>query len=257
MLGILFLLVWITVIAALTSHERHGRLRLQPDATADDVRGLLGARQDHSTLARYYQLALQRGMPKRPTQLLRINYACALNGMHDHQRALDELDRIDLRELTVPESALWMNNRAYTLIFLGRIPDALEHLNDAEELLVFEHNDHPEPLLMSCVSSTRGLAHLQAGDLDAAEAALRLALQQEEEGVTLRFDPEWQVDVARTAERWYWLGEVAKRRGDLSEAVRRYNRAASEPQTEYGARALQSLEALQGSAAADPGAHAA
>jgi hypothetical protein len=76
-----------------------------------------------------------------------------------------------------------------------------------------------------------------------------LALRQEEDGVAMQFDPEWQVDPARTSERWFWLGEIARSRGDMPEARRRYERAGAHSGTEYASRAQKHLAGLL-----DPGA---
>lgn len=242
MLGIFFLLVWITVIAALTSHDRQNRARLLAAPVEDELKNALGS-QDHAYLARCYRLALSRSLPTRDEQLIRINLSCALNGLGEHQQALEELDRVSLTELQPAEVALWLNNRAYTLAFLGRASDALDNLKDATDLMSGEDNGARDPLLLSCISGTRGIALFHSGDLDGAEQALLSALRQEEEAVTLRFDPELQVDAARTAERWYWLGEIARTRGQAGEARRRYERATHYANTEYATRAQRRLSA--------------
>lgn len=243
MLGIFFLLVWITVIAALTSHDRHSRARLLAAPADEDFKNALGS-QDHAYLARCYRLALSRSLPSRDEQLIRINLSCALNGLGEHPQALEELDRVQLDELQPAEVALWLNNRAYTLAFLGRSADALDNLKDATDLLTGEEGGSHDPMLLSCISGTRGIALFHGGDLDGAEEALLSALRQEEEAVTLRFDPELQVDPARTAERWYWLGEIARSRGQASEARRRYERATHYAGTEYATRASRRLSPL-------------
>lgn len=335
MLGIFFLLVWVTVIAALTSHDHRNRARLsagqgngngmgplppgagpgrnrllgaglqQPplqqlagrvgvkdrdrdrDRDADGQLvpagygghgagfdggedGLVGyggggggghgessashvdqdfktalAKHDHPTLCRYYRLALQRELPVRDEQLVRINLACSLNGIGEHRQALEELDRVSLPELYPSEVALWLNNRAYTLTFLGRPADAIDNLKDADELLSGDDGLSRDPLLSGCIAGTRGIAHFHLGELEAAERCLRDALKKEEEGVALQFDPEWQTDPARTSERWYWLGEIAKRQGDNAEAARRFQRAAAHSATEYGKKAQKLLQALK------------
>ncbi len=246
MLGIFFLLVWVTVIAALTSHDRTTKARLLlPGQIDDEFKGAL-LRHDHAQLARYYRIALSRSLPLRDEQLIRINLACALNGLGEHQEALEELDRVSLGELLPAEVALWLNNRAYTLTFLERPDDALDNLADAQELLAGDDALSRDPLLAACISGTRGIAFFHKGDLEAAEKALLLALRQEEDGVAMQFDPEWQVDAARTAERWFWLGEIARTRGDMSEARRRYERASAQPGTEFGGRAQKSLAGLLG-----------
>ncbi len=244
MLGIFFLLIWVSVIAALTGHDRgRGRPLLSPGYLDEEFRGAL-LRSDHAVLARYYRVALQRTLPARDEQLIRINLACAENGLGEHAQALEELDRVALQQLSPSEVALWLNNRAYTLVFLGQSADALDNLKDADELLAGDEGSSRDPLLTACISGTRGIALLHHGDLDAAEKALELALRQEEEGVARQFDPEWQADPARTAERWFWLGEVARRRGELPAARLRLERAASSPTVPFGRRARQVLTEL-------------
>jgi tetratricopeptide (TPR) repeat protein len=241
-LGIFFLLVWVSVIAALTGHDRaRGRLLLAPGYLDDEFRAAL-LRNDHEVLARYYRVALSRELPARDEQLIRINLACALNGLGQHAQALEELDRVSLHQLSPLEVALWLNNRAYTLVFLGQSANALDNLKDADELLAGDEGGSRDPLLTACISGTRGIALLHHGDLDAAERSLELALRQEEEGVMRQFDPEWQADPARTAERWFWLGEIARRRGDLTAARLRLSRAAASPLVPYGRRARAALE---------------
>lgn len=244
MLGIFFLLVWVSVIAALTGHDRNrGRLLLAPGYLDEEFHNAL-SRSDHGVLARYYRVALKRTLPLRDEQLIRINLACALNGLSEHAQALEELDRVSLQQLSSLEVALWLNNRAYTLVFLGQSADALDNLKDADDLLVGDEGGVRDPLLQACISGTRGIALLHNGDLDGAERALQLALRQEEEGVARQFDPEWQADPARTAERWYWLGEVARRRGDPVAARLRLERAASVPQVPFARRARTALAEL-------------
>src|SRR5262245_15467278 len=138
-------------------------------------------RHDHAQLARYYRIALSRSLPSRDEQLIRINLACALNGLSEHQEALEELDRVALGELLPTEVALWLNNRAYTLTFLGRPDDALDNLSDADDLLAGDDALSRDPLLSACISGTRGIALFHKGELDAAEKALLLALRQEED----------------------------------------------------------------------------
>ncbi|MBL9040086.1 MAG: hypothetical protein JNM83_00705 [Myxococcales bacterium] len=240
MLGIFFLLVWVTVIAALTSHERNRSALLLTEHNDDELGPSLPS-DDPALLIRYYHVALARNLPVREEQLLRINLACALNAVSDHRQALEELDRVQLQQLSPTEVALWLNNRAYTLVFLGNPHDAVGHLDDAVELLLGDDGACRDPLLSACISGTRGIAELHRQSYQAAEAALLSALRSEEESVSLQFDPEWQVDPGRTAERWFWLGEVAKAEHKPTEARRRYERAAAYPHTPFGRRAKQAL----------------
>ena len=251
MLGIFFLLVWVTVIAALTSHERNRSALLLSEHADDDPPSLPS--DDPALLIRYYRVALARTMPLREEQLLRINLACALNAVSDHREALEELDKVQLQQLSPVEVALWLNNRAYTLTFLGKPDDAVGHLDDAVELLAGDDGPSKDPLLSACISGTRGIAELHRKNYQASEGVLLSALRSEGESVSLQFDPEWQVDPGRTAERWFWLGEVAQAENKPVEARRRYERAAAYPQTPFGKRAKAALGHAV-SALPDPGA---
>lgn len=239
MLGIFFLLVWVTVIAALTSHERNRSALLLSEHSDEENPSLPS--DDPALLIRYYRVALARTMPLRDEQLLRINLACALNAVSDHREALEELDKVQLQQLSPLEVALWLNNRAYTLTFLGQPDDAVGHLDDAVELLHGDDGVSKDPLLSACISGTRGIAELHRKNFQAAEVALVSALRNEEESVSLQFDPEWQVDPGRTAERWFWLGEIAREENKPTEARRRYERAAAYGQTPFGRRAKEAL----------------
>ena len=92
---------------------------------------------------------------------------------------------------------------------------------------------------------TANAAHELRSPLAALRGELELALRQEEEGVARQFDPEWQSDPARTAERWFWLGEVAQAEQKPVEARRRYERAAAYASTPFGQRAQTSLALLR------------
>ena len=239
MLGIFFLLVWITVIAALTSTERQrqkSRLLL-PGQVDEEFREALG-KSDHTALVRYYRVALSRKPPPRDEQLIRINLACGLNGLKEYEQALDELDRVCLKHLLPAQVALWLNNRAYTLILLDRPEDALDNLRDADDLLAGDDGLAKDISLLACISGTRGIALFRKGELDAAEKALELALRLEGDAVAFKFDPDVEANPGRTAERWWWLSEIARARGDAGEARVRLEKAALHPFTEFGARAL-------------------
>lgn len=244
MLGIFFLLVWVTVIAALTSHDRGRSRPLLPEHIDDEFKTAI-QQHDHAVLARYYRLALKRSLPKRDEQLVRINLACALNGLSEHAQALEELDRIDLSQLLPAEVALWLNNRAYTLVFLGQPTDALDNLVDADELLAGDDGLSRDGQLVACISGTRGIAQLHLSQLDEAEKSLQLALHKDEEGQAQQFDPEAQTDSVRAAERWFWLGEVARKRGEPGIARKRYERAAAAPTAAFGRRAQEALKTME------------
>jgi tetratricopeptide (TPR) repeat protein len=239
-LGIFFMLVWVTVIAALTSHERNRSTLLLAESGEDEA-GTPFPSDDPALLVRYYRVALSRTLPLREEQLLRINFACALNATFDHRAALEELDKVQLATLSPQEGALWLNNRAYTLVFLSQPDDAIGHIEDAFELLHGDDGAAKDPLLAACLSGTRGIAELHQKNYRAAEASLLAALRGEEESVTLQFDPEWQIDPSRTAERWFWLAEIARAENAPMEARRRYERAAAFPSTPFGRRAKAAI----------------
>ncbi len=230
------------VIAALTGAERQRRRSrlLLPGQVDEEFRAAL-ARNDHAALCRSYRQALSLELPPRDEQLIRINLACALNGMKRYAQSLDELDRVDLKHLSSSQAALWLNNRAYTLTLLGKPEDALSHLGDAEDLLIGE--DGKDPMLAACIAGTRGIALYHKGDFDDAEQALQLALRLEEDLVAHPpgIDADLLANPARTAERWWWLSQIAEARGDPLESRVRLQRAAVHPMTEFGSRALSVL----------------
>ena len=242
MLGLFFLLVWISVIAALTSTERRrtrSRLLL-PGQVDEEFRAAL-QQGDHGALVRYYRLALSRELPPRDEQLIRINLACALNGLKQYHEALEELDKVELKHLSPNQIALWLNNRAYTLTLLGQPEDALDNLRDAEELLSGDDGQPKDPSLTACIAGTRGIALYHQGDYERAESALQLALSLEDDGVRSQFELAAEVDPARTAERWWWLSQVAQARGEAEQARAHLCRAAAFPLTEFGSRAVKVL----------------
>lgn len=246
MLGVFFVLVWVTVIAALTGHERRRSALLLSD-NADGANGeAVLPTDDPVLLVRFYRLALSRELPAREEQLVRINLACAFNAVGDHEAGLEELDQVQLSLLSPQEMALWLNNRAYTLVFLSKPDDAIGHIDDAVELLHGDDGLAKDPLLLGCLGGTRGIAELHRKNYREAETALYFALRSEEESVVLQFDPEWNVDAGRTAERWYWLAEIAKNEGKPTEANRRYARAAAFGHTPFGKRAQAALSAGSG-----------
>lgn len=239
MLGVFFLLVWISVIAALTSTERQrARGRLLLGGQVDEELQAAMQRNDHQALVRYYRQALSQRPPSVDEQLIRINLACALNGLGCYEHALEELDLVVLRHLPPHQVALWLNNRAYTLALLGRPADALSDLGDAEDLLSGDDELMRDPSLLACISGTRGIALYRQGQHEPAERALEMALQLER--VAAQRDGE-EPNPGRTAERWWWLSEIARARGDGEEARVRLARAAAHPLTEFGARARRAL----------------
>ena len=104
-------------------------------------------------------LARSDATDSRQAAALRINLACCAQCTGPIAvRALEELDRVQLQQLNPLEVALWLNNRVYTLVFLGQPDDAVGHLDDAVELLLGDDGMSRDPLLSACISGTRGIA---------------------------------------------------------------------------------------------------
>ena len=138
------------------------------------------------------------------------------------------------------------------MVFLAQPVDAIDNLKDADELLAGEEGGSRDPCSPRASAVPAASRFLHHGDLDGAERSLELALRQEDEGVARQFDPEWQADPARTAERWYWLGEIARRRGDSAAARLRFQRASASPTVPFGRRARALLADPAGLAAEPP-----
>jgi tetratricopeptide (TPR) repeat protein len=170
--------------------------------------------------------------------------AYVLTSAGRYEEALAALDAIPLRGLSSDQTALWLNNRAYALALMGRSDEALDHLDDAGA--IFADGGLEDTQLQSCLHGTRGIALLRSGALDEAEQELRAALEL---GETLPSpaDPSDLASADRerlTAERYYWLAEVAVARQQRDEAQACLRLAAELPGTPFGRRALERLAAL-------------
>jgi hypothetical protein len=159
--------------------------------------------------------------------------------------ALSDLDEIDTRTFSPYEVALWLNNRAYVLALLGSTAQAFDSLSDADELLIGTEESEPAhdvDMLRACIIGTRGIALLHAGKLDEAEAHLQDAfdrgaphLTSDDAGV------RWQ-EQNLAAERLWWLGLIAHKRGDETRRRDLLQRASKFDETAYGQKARQALE---------------
>lgn len=244
-----FFLVWMAITATLigVSRRRSSKPQLLLPGQIDEEFRSAQARNDHAALIRYHRLALERALPPRDEQLVRINLAYSLTALGEYEQSLAELDRVVLKELAPEQVVLWLNNRSYTLMKLERFEEALEHLQDAQELLGGHQDNAPDRILAACINGTRGMVFYNMGDLDKAEKALQLALRLEAEGSTVGFDAlQQEGDPSRTAERWYWLSEIARSRGQDAETIERLKRAARYPTTEYGFKAAKILRTTFG-----------
>lgn len=244
-----FFLVWMAVTAALigASRRKSGKSQLLLPGQIDEEFRAAQARNDHAALVRYHRLALERTLPPRDEQLVRINLAYSLTALGDYEQSLAELDRVVLKELVPEQVVLWLNNRSYTLMKLERYDEALEHLQDAQELLGGHQDTAPDRILAACINGTRGMVFYNMGDMEKAEKALQLALRLEAEGNATGFDTlQQEGDPSRTAERWYWLSEIARSRGQDAETIERLKRAARYPTTEYGFKAAKILRTTFG-----------
>lgn len=240
MLGFFILFSWLAFLAFNNTRRQKARLAL-PGQVDEEFRQAL-SKNDHSALINYYKLVLNRTLPAKDEQLVRINLAYALNGLKEYEASLEELDKVVLKHLVPQQIVLWLNNRAYTLLQLHRPEDALDNLKDASELLRGEEEFAADPTLAACVSGTRGMALFKTGQLEQAEQALQQALRLEEQGAKQNFSGSTiTLDASRTAERWYWLSEISRARGEQVQLKLRLQKAACYPLTEYGQKSIQAL----------------
>ncbi len=238
MISFLILLSWITILAAMAG-RRQKRPKLLLPGQVDEQFRAAQAKSDHVALVQYYRLALERPLPEKEVQLIRINLAYSLTCLGDYDQALQVLDQVQLKLLMPHQVVLWLNNRAYNLLKLHRFEEALDHLQDAQELFLGDDGLSKDAALASSIHSTRGMIFLGMGELDKAEKSLELALRFESDQAAVTFDNiHEQGDPTRTAERYYWLSEISRRRGNLTEATLRLQKAARFPFTEYGNKAL-------------------
>lgn len=244
LLTLLILLSWIAAAAALSSAGRRTSSRRAAPALPGEVDQHFQAAQtqhDHPTLVRYYRLALERAATDLDRHLIRINLAYSLTALEQYEEALAELDKVSPKQLSAPKIALWLNNRAYVLLHLHRLEEALDNLQDAQELT---SGDDLDPTLAACISGTRGMVLFKQGNLDRAESALQLALRLESSAPVQQFGQiahPLEGDPHRTAERWFWLSEIAMAKQDWKGRTERLQHAARYPFTLHGRRALALL----------------
>jgi tetratricopeptide (TPR) repeat protein len=181
---------------------------------------------EFETSLQFWQARLKTsvGEVARLEAALSVSYYLAR--LERHAEALATLDRHGPRHPPPQLMADWLNARAYELTALGRAGEALAHLDDAA-LLVDELTASGRSLA-GCIAGTRGIALLHLGRLDEAEAQLLRALGMgqaatREEG---RPGPIGRSERVLAGERWYWLAEIAARRGQDEEAHRRLMTAA-------------------------------
>jgi tetratricopeptide (TPR) repeat protein len=195
-------------------------------------------RRDYDGLAAHFRRVLERRLPARTKQAVRIFLANALISARRLDEAVDELDRVSLKDLGTPgEVAMWLNNRAYALALLGRPEEALEHLDDARDLLLDPDGENNDGELRACLTGNRGIALLGAGRLEEAEATFRRARDEalaRPGGATEEFEAEYE----------FWLSELARLRGQGEAQRAHLERAAGHARAEYGLRAREALRAL-------------
>lgn len=202
------------------------------------------AEGDYAPLVRDYRNLLKRDLPPTFEQRVRMVLSWLLSHMEDYEESLYELDQVAVDKLSVPEVAAWLNNRAYVLVMLGRPADAIDHLSEAEELLAGEAQSGQNLSLQACITGTRGIALYREGKLEEAEAALQHALRLANQNRRNHLGDDPAGEHALTAERWWWLAEIARARGDEREAGLRLRKAAAFAETPFGIRARRTLAAL-------------
>lgn len=177
-----------------------------------------------------------------------MNEAIVSHVVTRHEDAVHALDHVDLHALSPWDIAHWLNARAYVLGLMGCTIEALEHLRDAEELLIGIEDTEPAPAehverLAACVIGTRGIALLHGGSLDEAEIHLERALAlgaSQLQTASADMLPEQQ---RVTAERLWWLATIAEKRGDTAQRLRCLRHASQFPDTRHGAEARKALGA--------------
>ncbi len=210
---------------------------------ADDLRRAL-ADGDYAALVRDYRNLLRRDLPPTYEPKVRMVLSWLLCCMEDHDEALYELDQVATAELGVVDVASWLNGRAYVLAMLGRPEEALDHLREADELLTGEETSARRSSLEACIVGTRGISLFKIGKLEEAEEHLWRALKLGNQARRHTLGEDTVGEQALLAERWWWLSEVARARGDEREALLRLRRAGSFSGTPFGLRARRALAEL-------------
>jgi tetratricopeptide (TPR) repeat protein len=156
-----------------------------------------------------------------------LSIASCLSAMGRHEEAFKRLEAFAPKRPSPNLMAQWLSSRAYLLTMMGRADEALVHLDDAG--VVVDDTTTTGRLLAGCIAGTRGIAELHLGRLQDAEGNLLRALEIGDEAVAADRRPDGIVarqQRALAGERWFWLAEIANRRGDLREAARRLELAA-------------------------------
>ena len=172
------------------------------------------------------QLRISAGEVARLEAAMTVAYL--LGKLQRSSEALETLDRYGPRHPPPQLMAQWLNARAYALTMLGRADEALAHVEDAA-LLVDELTPQGRSL-SGCTTGTLGIALLHLGRLEEAEGHLRRALEIGAVAAAEEGRPDGLVARSErflTGERWYWLAEIAERRGHQEEARRRLQTAAA------------------------------
>jgi tetratricopeptide (TPR) repeat protein len=234
-LTILFALVAAAFAAAAVRQQRR----------SEGLRRAL-AEGDYAPLVQDYRNLLKRDLPASFEPKVRMVLSWLLCCMDDHDEALYELDQVAVDGLAVPDVASWLNGRAYVLAMLGRPNDALEHLADADDLMAGEAQSPRNASLGACILGTRGIALFKLGRLEEAEALLERALKIANQSRRHHLGEDAVGEQALAAERWWWLSEIARARGDGREAQLRLRRAASFSGTPFGLKARRTLLELPG-----------
>jgi tetratricopeptide (TPR) repeat protein len=157
-----------------------------------------------------------------------LGVASCLSALGRYEEALARLDGFAPRKPTPYLLAHWLNNRGYLLTMVGRADEALRGLEEAA--LVVDTTTPAGQSLAGCISGTRGIALLHRGDLREGEELLLRALAIGKEAAAAegrRDGPIALQEEGLAVQRWYWLGECAKRLGDEQEARRRFELAAA------------------------------
>jgi tetratricopeptide (TPR) repeat protein len=173
-----------------------------------------------------------------------IGVGTSLSAMGRYVEALAVLDGSPLNRPSPDLMSVWLNNRGYLLAMLNRADEALPHLEDAA--LLVDARTPAGHQIAGCIVGTRGIALLHLGRLDEAEKELFRALEISREAVAADGNPRGAIsrtEGALTAERWYWLAEIARRQDRRDEARRRL-KIATAGEGPFAARASASLRTL-------------
>ncbi|HEX3480324.1 MAG TPA: hypothetical protein VHT91_35140 [Kofleriaceae bacterium] len=175
-----------------------------------------------------------------------MNEAIVEHVVTRHEDAVHALDDVDIHALSPWDIAHWLNARAYVLGLMGCTTEALEHLRDAEELLIGIEDTEPVPAelverLAACIIGTRGIALLHGGSLDEAEIHLERALALGAGHLQTAGADLLPGQQRLAAERLWWLAMIAEKRGDTAQRLRCLRRASQFRDTQYGAEACKAL----------------